>query len=208
MDKFVTLLTRAPTKTVCPLTDNSWVDVWADVYHCTPDEFDAFWQLRPTERHEILIMGKWVKIARFQKLYGAGSYAFSGTVMHGDPEIPPFVLKCLEVARTLYPEFAAGFNGALCNWYPDGASYIGPHSDDERDLVPGAPILSFSFGAVRTFRIKAKGEKSKAMDFPTRHGSMLAMCGAMQKEFKHEITKTAMYVGPRINVTIRCFKSL
>jgi len=34
---------------------------------------------------------------------------------------------------------------------------------------------------------------------------MIAMCGDMQKEYKHEITKTAKPVSPRINVTIRCF---
>ena len=34
----------------------------------------------------------------------------------------------------------------------------GKHSDDERDLVPGAPILSFSFGSTRTFRVTKKTE--------------------------------------------------
>lgn len=31
-------------------------------------------------------------------------------------------------------------NGVLLNWY-DPDDYIGPHSDDEKDLVKGHPII-------------------------------------------------------------------
>jgi hypothetical protein len=37
---------------------------------------------------------------------------------------------------------------------------------------------------------------------------MIAMCGDMQKQYKHEITKTTKKIGPRINVTIRSFKKV
>ena len=189
------------------LTEKSWVDFFPDVIECSKAQFDEFWDQHPTVRHEIMIMGRLTPIPRWQALYGAGSYKFSGTSMAGNPEIPDFVERCFESARNLYPDFE--WNGALVNWYPDGASYIGAHSDDERDLVPGAPILSFSFGGLRTFRVKKKKEAGPgeigAIDFPTEHRSLLAMCGAMQKEYKHEITKTAKAVAPRINVTIRCF---
>ena len=194
------------------LTERSWVEFWPKAISCTQAEFDEFWALHPETRHEIMIMGKLTAIPRFQKLYGAGEYRFSGTVMPGDPVIPVFVQRCLDLARRLYPEYREGWNGALVNWYADGSNYIGPHSDDTRDLVPGAPILSFSFGSVRTFRVKkkteAEDEEIAKVDFPTEPGSLLAMCGDMQNEYKHEITKTAKAVGPRINVTIRCFNNV
>jgi len=205
-------MSRRVQKVVHQLTDQSYVEFWPKVISCSKEEFNEFWELHPEDHHEIMIMGKLTPIPRFQKLYGVGSYKFSGTVMLGDPEIPDLVNRCLELARRLYPDFHDGWNGALVNWYADGSHYIGPHSDDTRDLVPGAPILSFSFGAVRTFRVKKKttavdDDEVQKMDFSTEPGSLLAMCGnGFQREYKHEITKTAKAIGPRINVTIRCFK--
>ena len=40
--------------------------------------------------------------------------------------------------------------------YADGSHYIGPHSDDETQLAPGAPIYSVSWGATRRFRLLPK----------------------------------------------------
>ncbi len=188
---------------VIRLTPRSWIQFKRDAVECSTEQFQEFWNLCPTEHHEIMMFGKLIPIPRFQKLFGEASYKFSGVEMEADPDIPELVERCLEYARTKWPR--GDWNGALVNWYPDGRSYIGAHSDDERDLVPGVPILSFSFGGVRTFRIREKVSKAK-QDFQTEDCSLLVMGGAMQQEFKHEITKTAKYVGPRINITVRCFK--
>jgi len=196
---------------VTRLTPHSWIRFRPNAIECTEEQFDEFWNLCPTERHEIKMFGKLVPIPRFQKLYGEASYNFSGVEMQPDPEIPDLVQRCIDYAREHWVETIDGteleWNGALVNWYPDGSSYIGAHSDDERDLVPGVPILSFSFGGVRTFRIKAKNKNSAVpmKDFRTENCSLIEMGGAMQQEYKHEITKTAKHVEPRINITIRCF---
>lgn len=196
------------------LTTDSWVEVALDAVSCSDSRFQKMWDLHPTTHHEIMIMGKLVEIPRFQKLYGSGNYNFSGTVQVGDPDIPRLVKRCLKYAELHYPSDPLTntiykWNGALVNWYPDGKSYIGPHSDSTKDLVPGAPILSFSFGGVRTFRIKKIDkdlEGIEKMDFQTHSNSLIVMGGNMQKEYKHEITKTAKEVEPRINITIRCFR--
>jgi alkylated DNA repair dioxygenase AlkB len=111
-------------------------------------------------------------------------------------------------AKETYPEF--NWTGALVNFYADGTQYIGKHADDERDLVAGAPILSYSFGAIRTFRIRDKKTNEIKIDVPTHDNCMIAMCGNMQKQFTHEITKLsgkkATELGKRINVTVRCLK--
>jgi alkylated DNA repair dioxygenase AlkB len=128
-----------------------------------------------------------------------------------DPEIPDLVQRCLDVAREKYP---GNWNGALVNYYPDGESYISFHSDSESDLDPGAPILSFSFGAERTFVVQEKkGIKSsfvREVKIPTRHGSLIVMGGKMQREFLHGVPKAAKAdgdVGARINITIRSFRA-
>ncbi len=190
------------------LTNKSWIDVYTNVVEINKEEFDSFWIQHPIEHHEIMMFDKLVAIPRWQKLYGVGQYNFSGTTSVGDLNVPDFVEKCFIVARKLYPHYT--FNGALVNFYENGAHYIGAHSDSESDLVKGAPILSFSFGSERTFRLKKKIPAEEKdifkIDFMTKNCSMIAMCGDCQKEYKHEITKTAKKVGPRINVTIRSFK--
>jgi alkylated DNA repair dioxygenase AlkB len=201
-------------KGVVRLSPRSWVLFKPQAIECSQEQFDEFWDLCPTEHHEIMMFGKKVPIPRFQKLYGEASYKFSGVEMEADPEIPDLVQRCIDFARENWAELPNGtplkWNGALCNWYPDGSSYIGAHSDDEKDLMPGVPILSFSFGGVRTFRVKCKLKKPidgtvLKQDFETLDCSLLAMGGLMQQEYKHEITKTKKIVAPRINITVRCF---
>ena len=206
-------------KGVFRLTSCSWIYFKPDAIKCSQEQFDEFWNLCPKVRHEVKMFGKLVAIPRFQKLYGNSSYRFSGVEMKSDPEIPDLVERCITYAQKRWSQKTDGtpleWNGALVNWYPDGSSYIGPHSDDERDLVPGVPILSFSFGGVRTFRVKYKNKEEidsngyrilSEKKFPTLDCSLLAMGGDTQKEYKHEIMKTKKHVGPRINITIRCFK--
>ena len=186
------------------LSPKSWILVNPHAVECTPSEFKEFWSLCPTQRDSIKMFGKSVLIPRFQKLFGTSSYKYSGITLTADPVLPEIVQRCIDYAKQNWADF--NWNGSLVNWYPDGSSHIGAHSDDEKDLQKGAPILSFSFGGVRTFRVRPKkttvGEK---IDFSTLHSSVLIMCGSMQSEFTHEITKTAKPVEPRINVTVRCF---
>lgn len=200
---------------VTNLSPNSWIYFKPKAITCTAEQFNDFWNLCPTEHHEVKIFGKLTPIPRFQKLYGNASYNFSGVEMKPDPIIPELVQRCIDYARKHWPQLPNGtlleWNGALVNWYPNGLSYIGPHSDDVRDLMPNVPILSFSFGGVRTFRVKYKlSNKNESIvskkDFQTEHCSLIAMGGSMQAEYKHEITKTSKEVKPRINITIRCFK--
>lgn len=191
--------------TVLKLSEKSKMEVYPHAVKCTPEEFQETWKESPTTQEEIKMFGNVVKCPRFQRLYGEGvSYTFSGITLPGHPEFPPLIQRCLEHAKRTYPDLP--YRAALVNWYPDGDSYIGAHSDDERDLLPNAPILSYSFGQQRTFRIRDKKTKKTVKDVATEHESMIAMCGDMQKEYTHEVTKTKKPMKPRINVTVRAFR--
>jgi alkylated DNA repair dioxygenase AlkB len=192
------------------LSSKSWIMVKENAVECTEDEFEEFWSMHPETRDTVVVYGKEHLTPRFQKLYGTATYSFSGATLSPDPEVPKIVQRCADISQKMFPEYK--FNGFLVNWYPDGSSYIGFHADKERELVPGAPICSFSFGGTRTFRIKAKEKQDEDVDiiveeqdFPTLNKSLIVMGGDMQKEFKHAITKTAKKVNPRINVTVRAF---
>lgn len=173
-------------------------------------DFDEFWNLCPEERHEIKVYGKTFKIPRFQQFYSKTvyGYKYSGNIALAEKNIPDIIQKCIDKASELYPD--VDWNGTLVNWYPNGQSYISAHSDDERDINLTVPILSFSFGGIRTFRIKRKKAEKfpndiSRLDIPTQNGSLIIMSGDMQKEYTHEITKTKKFVEPRINVTVRSY---
>lgn len=196
------------------LSTESTVRVMQSAVVASREEFQAMWDGQPTTVRTMKIFGKDVPIPRQHELYGVPgvSYSFSGQTLPSRQDYPELVSKCFAWAKENYPQYT--WNGALCNWYKDGQSYIGPHSDDERDLEDGAPILSFSFGGERTFRLKPKKKTSQSglyvktrLDLVTRNNSVIAMCGQCQRQFTHEVPKTAKYVAPRINITIRCFKT-
>lgn len=98
------------------------------------------------------------------------------------------------------------------NWYEGGEEGLGAHADDETDLVKGAPIYSFSFGASRVFRVhpgkeaKARGEANR--DFWLEHGDLVVMGGLMQQEYKHSVPCGRCFHGKRINLTIRAFRPI
>ena len=92
------------------------------------------------------------------------------------------------------------FNYCLLNLYRNGQDSMGMHADDEPEM--GNVIGSLSLGATRTFRIKHNASK-EVLSFPVANGTLIIMAGTMQKFWKHEIPKTKVAVGERINLTYR-----
>ncbi|MEJ2131932.1 MAG: alpha-ketoglutarate-dependent dioxygenase AlkB [Gammaproteobacteria bacterium] len=79
---------------------------------------------------------------------------------------------------------------------------MGLHSDDERDLEPGVPICSVSFGATRTMQWRSKdGTRRERVDLAD--GDVLIVQSWIQSAWKHGISKTRRPVGERINLTFR-----
>ena len=194
------------------LSEKSFMTFDRNAVECTRQEFDDFYKNeRPETQEDITVFGKTTKCPRFQRLYGADvSYRFSSVSLKGADYFPEIVQRCMDYAKEKYPEYP--WKAALVNFYEDGTNYIAAHSDDERDLIAGAPILSFSFGAKRTFRIREKGTKKVIKELPTENRSMISMNGDMQKEYTHEIPKIngdkGRSVGKRINITVRCMNNL
>ena len=104
------------------------------------------------------------------------------------------------------------FNQILINWYGNGAHYIGPHTDNEAQIVSASPIISITLneGTIeRIFRIRSKIDKKIILDISMPDKTYLVMGGDMQKMFTHEVPKITGkkdLVGKRINITFRQFK--
>ena len=83
----------------------------------------------------------------------------------------------------------------LCNWYENGNHYIGPHSDDETQLVKNSAIYSFSFGQERDFVIKSKKriiKDKEGNDVVENHIDTLFVC---------HIIHLLLWVGKCKNIT-------
>ena len=97
----------------------------------------------------------------------------------------------------------------MINWYANGHHYIGPHSDDETQLVNDSQVLSLSLGAERIFRIREKKSKQVVQDISMPHGTVVVMGGMIQNQYTHEVPKIngkkGEDVGRRINITFRQF---
>ncbi|CEG50009.1 dna repair system specific for alkylated dna [Plasmopara halstedii] len=163
------------------------------------------------------MFGKPTKLPRFQQLCGEiGSYRFSGQTYEAQKKYPlglrhavQHMQRMVEVPTTQHTRLTGG----LVNWYENGKHYIGPHADDERDMIVGAPIVALSLGASRRFVFTKKISKNahqndKAvarLELQVGDGDLMIMGGSTQTTHKHAVPKMARCCEPRISVTLRCF---
>lgn len=191
------------------LSDKSWYKISTNFLELSTDEIRQIIDLCPTHHHIIKMFGKEVAIPRYQDLYATDTkfkYNFSGSFIPAKDITKCSVFqKALKQIKEFDTDYSAHYNAVFVNWYMNGKHYIGPHSDDEKDLVENAPIYSLSYGDVRTFRITKKLDKSWVTDIELTDGMMIAMCGEFQKEFKHEILRKPSSNKRRINLTVRAF---
>ncbi len=95
-------------------------------------------------------------------------------------------------------------NSVLANLYRDGNDAMGWHSDDEPELGPAPLIASLSFGAARSFCLRAR-ERGNAtrLAIELGHGSLLLMAGRTQALYQHALPRRRRVLAPRINLTLR-----
>jgi alkylated DNA repair dioxygenase AlkB len=163
--------------------------------------FEVLWNLHPKDLDDFMMMGKLTKLPRWQQAYGK-DYHFSGRTSEARP-IPPVLDPFLPWSRERIDD---RLNGLLLNWY-DGelGHYIGPHNDNTMNLVPGAPIVTVSFGEERIFRLTHR-EKARR-DFLVDAGTVFVMPYDTNQAWKHSVPQRARYRGRRISITLRAFES-
>jgi len=166
----------------------------------TQKEIDYIWSLRPDHQHEINICGKNVKLPRLVQAQGF-PYTFSGATVDCLPIDPVFYKLLHYLNITLDSQF----NMLLINWYRNGNDYIGPHSDEEKDLVPGSPIATVSLGVPRDFILKNKLTK-ESITYSLHNNTVLVMGGDCQKTHKHSVPIRKTIKDFRISITFRQFK--
>ncbi|KAM4827090.1 DNA oxidative demethylase ALKBH2 isoform 2-T4 [Thomomys bottae] len=131
---------------------------------------------------------------------------FTGLTLSPKPWLP-----VLERVRDRVSDMTGQtFNFVLINRYKDGCDHIGEHRDDERELAPGSPIASVSFGACRDFFFRHKASRGKPGSRPGEvvrlqlaHGSLLMMNHPTNSHWYHSLPIRKKVLAPRVNLTFR-----
>lgn len=83
-------------------------------------------------------------------------------------------------------------NFLLLNYYGSGSSYISWHSDDENDLIDGAPIYSVTIGAERDFMVR---EQKKRKQVETNSNSTIMESKKLQSKQSILLWHTVLFAS-------------
>ncbi len=156
------------------------------------------------QQQNIKIAGKSIPIPRLTAWYGdpGTSYSYSGITVNPLPWTPAL----LQIKDRVEAVAKCRFNSVLLNFYRSEQDSVAWHSDDERELGTNPVIASVSFGAERNFQFKHKHRPELRQTINLTPGSLLLMRGTTQHYWRHQIPKTKVATGPRINLTFRTIK--
>lgn len=96
-------------------------------------------------------------------------------------------------------------NNCLINFYTDGSSSMGYHSDQTDILAENTGVVIVSLGETRTLRFRSIENKDEKVDFQLPSGSLIYMTNAVQEKWQHAIPK-ANTVSGRMSLTFRNLK--
>lgn len=170
--------------------------------------FDAIDLTTPWRQDEIRIAGRTIPVPRLQCWMGDEHcrYAYSNISLHP----VPWTQEMASIRDFVNKVSGADFNCVLINKYRSGEDSVSWHADDEPELGPSPRIASLSLGATRRFQLKRKPslglqdtELSERVVMNLRSGSLLIMEPGVQERWVHQIAKTKVPVGVRINLTFR-----
>lgn len=93
-------------------------------------------------------------------------------------------------------------NNCLINYYLDGKSKMGFHSDQTDILSANTGVVIVSLGATRTLRFRNIKDKELIHDFNLPSGSLIYMTQEVQDHWQHAIPKSPTDSG-RMSLTFR-----
>jgi len=81
-------------------------------------------------------------------------------------------------------------NNCLINYYLDGTSSMGFHSDQTDILAENTGVAIVSLGETRILRFRNKENKELVIDYPLQAGSLFYMTSEIQETWQHAIPKS------------------
>lgn len=111
-----------------------------------------------------------------------------------------------EICRRISLELGARSfmpNNCLLNYYKDGKSTMGFHSDNVDEMVEGTGVVILSLGAVRELTFRRFDEKARRFRFALANGSLFFMSRELQYSWQHGVRSASRNIGPRMSLTFR-----
>ena len=157
------------------------------------------------KKPKVFVYNKWRHQQRNVGFFSDESYGyfFSGQCARAQKLSP--ALKTL--LNAINNDYGAEFNGMLINHYENGTNKISAHADDETALDANVGVVTLSYGAERTFRIRQKVPKTTGpvvYDATTKDCVALQMRGPrFQKDLTHEVPEQRRVLRERFSITFR-----
>ena len=126
------------------------------------------------------------------------SYDYSG-ISYPNIPIPDYLT---DIVSRINDTIGFMPNNCLVNYYLDGRSKMGYHSDRTDILSPGTGVVIISLGSNRTLRFRNINDMS-IVDFDLRSGSLFYMASDVQNLWMHSIPSSDIDDG-RMSLTFRC----
>lgn len=153
------------------------------------------------KQDKIIMYGKELLLPRLSAWYGDNNkqYTYSGIKLNP----LPWTDELLLIKEKIEVEAKVKFSSVLINRYRDGQDYVGWHTDSEKELGKNPIIGSVNFGATRKFQLRRIDDHKEKFEVELKHGTFLVMGGATQHFWQHQVPKTALKIGERLNLTFR-----
>lgn len=113
-----------------------------------------------------------------------------------------FLPEIETIIKQLKPIIGFEANNCLINYYMDGKSKMGYHSDQTDILETNTGIAIVSIGELRILKFRNIENPDKFLTFELTAGSLVYMTQEIQKKWQHAIPKSDTENG-RISLTFR-----
>ncbi|WP_298755747.1 alpha-ketoglutarate-dependent dioxygenase AlkB [uncultured Psychroserpens sp.] len=117
----------------------------------------------------------------------------------------PFTPNLKDIIESINSVLHFRPNNCLINYYEDGNSSMGFHSDQIDILEKNTGVVIISIGEIRTLRFRNIKNRETIVDFNLVSGSLIYMTNEIQKEWQHSIPKSNIMNG-RMSLTFRKLK--
>jgi alkylated DNA repair dioxygenase AlkB len=163
--------------------------------------FKALLETIEWKQDKIMMYGKELPLPRLSAWYGDNNkpYTYSGITLNP----LPWTDELLQIKEKIEAEAKVKFSSVLLNRYRDGQDYVGWHTDAEKELGKNPIIGSVNFGATRKFQLRRIDDHKEKFEVELKHGTFLVMGGSTQHFWQHQVPKTALKIGERLNLTFR-----
>jgi hypothetical protein len=152
------------------------------------------------EQHAVTLYGRTMPTPRLTAWMGDGSYRYSGIVN----EPSPWPRALTQLRQELCRQVGVDFNSALPTSIGTARTPWAITVTTSPSSVPERP-LHRSASEIDDGSCCATGQLASAGPGSWGHGDLLVMRDESQSDYAHAVPKTSRPVGPRMNLTFRCF---